>query len=79
MKSKRIDVKPGQFFKTVMPHSEVCIHMQVAGKEMLGRLSEDGRSVQLFRPENSLEPFSFPILPGEAGLYSDQAGFYFYI
>ena len=94
MNQTRINVRPGQFFKTVMPYSEVCMHMQIAGKEMIGQLSKTGGSVQLFelatngqltrtildngQPKDGYREFSAPILPGEAGLYSDSLGFYFY-
>lgn len=49
----------------VLPYSEVCMHMRVAGTQMLGELVEDGRMVQLYKPDG--EPFSFPITRGEAG------------
>lgn len=78
-RNTRIDVRPGMLYKTVMPYSEVCMHMQIAGKEMIGRLHETGRSVQLFTSEPVPQMFSAPILPGEAGLYQDAHGFYFYV
>lgn len=59
-----------------MPYSEVCMHMRVAGKRMVVLLKNE-RQAQLF-PIASTHPFSAPILPGEAGLYRDAGGFYYY-
>ena len=70
----------GELYCALMPHSEVCMHMQVAGKFMYFRLLGP-RSVQLyepFGPNQDLRVFSAPILPGEAGLYTDNKGLYFY-
>ena len=49
----------------ILPYSEVCMHMKVAGTKMLGELVEDGRMVQLYNLSG--EPFSMPITRGEAG------------
>lgn len=48
-----------------LPYSEVCMHMKVAGTQMLGELVEDGLMVQLYNLSG--EPFSMPITRGEAG------------
>lgn len=81
--SARYYIRPGQRGRAPMPHSEVCMHMRVAGTPMTFTLlkSEDGYfSAQLFREDSSL--FSFPISPGEAGLYREETEegprFYFY-
>jgi hypothetical protein len=58
-----------------MPHSEVCMHMRVAGREVLFTLLHDG-SVQLIRNDGS--HFSFPITNGEADVYEDDDGYYFH-
>lgn len=56
-----------------MPYSEVCMHMQVAGKPMGFKF--DGSMAQLFLKDGEdWRPFSAPILPGEAGIYTDSDG-----
>lgn len=73
----RKPVIPGERYQGEMPHSEVCIHMRVAGKIMEFELLENERSVQLYK---NGQPFSSPILYGEAGVFRDYDGtFYFYL
>lgn len=48
----------------VMPYSEVCMHMRVAGKPMLTR-PVGHNMCQLYTPNGRI--FSFPITMGEAG------------
>lgn len=50
-----------------LPFSEVCMHMHVAGKQMKGRLCENGVMVQLYDDHD--RPFSAPITRGEAGWF----------
>jgi hypothetical protein len=64
----------GSVYRSRMPHSEVCCHLKVAGKLMDWMLQ--GRMVQLLSED--LHPFSFPILAGEAGVFEDGNGLYFY-
>lgn len=70
-------VELGEEFQTELPYSEVCMHMRVAGTTMtvvvvgpveqaVAQLYKDGR------------PFSFPITLGEAGVFRDEFGFYYY-
>lgn len=59
-----------------MPHSEVCMHMQVAGKVMHAEIQPRGYSAQLFRLDGQM--FSAPITTGEAGFYRDGDRFYYY-
>lgn len=67
---KRVQV--GDTLTVKLPFSEVCMHLQVAGKKrpihvlqtMTQILNEDGT------------PFSIPVTHGEAGLYSDAEGLY---
>lgn len=72
MEHKQIEIKPGELGRAVMPYSEVCIHMQVAGKRMYFRLLENNGycAVQLLSDE--MQMFSFPITTGEGGVYSTQ-------
>ncbi len=64
-------ILPGRLYRAPMAHSEVCIHLQVAGRPMLFRLL-DRRMVQLYR-ENG-EPYSAPILTCEAGVHEWENG-----
>lgn len=62
-------VKPGDTVTLTMPYSEVCMHMEVAGKKMKVEVLEHG--AQLHKEDGS--PFSFPILHGEAGIFRDYS------
>ncbi len=73
------NINVGQRGRKLMPHSEVCMSMQVAGKYMDFEVL-DG-SVQLFvtndKTERFTEHFSAPILLGEAGVKREGKGFYY--
>lgn len=78
----RVEVTAGLYYRVELPHSEVCMHMKVAGKRMLVKLLKERRAVQIFGDD--LIPFSSTILPGEAGLlhsmddsYNLSEGFYY--
>lgn len=73
--SEQIRVKVGDIGEAVMPYSEVCMHMKVAGRKMLFQIVSE-RAVQLF--SSPMQPFSFPILLGEAGVFEDEKGMYYY-
>lgn len=60
-----VEVKAGQKIKAIMPWSEVCIHLGIAGKTMTCEVLS--RGVQLY--DDKGEKFSFPILHGEAGFH----------
>lgn len=75
MEYQRVYVRKGTKFANVMPHSEVCMHMGIAGKKMGCELVGDRPMVQLFEIETRL-PFSAPILTGEAGVYQEGDEFY---
>ena len=62
-------VTAGDELSVILPHSEVCMHMRVAGKRMQVRYLGDRAGVQLLTDAGG--DFSFPILPGEAGFYRD--------
>lgn len=57
----------------IMPHSEVCMSMRVAGKAMGWKIIDE-RMVQLYDAKG--EEFSAPVLLGEAGFYQDEKGIY---
>lgn len=77
-------VKPGDTVMIECPHSEVCIHMGVAGRAMLAEFRQTvysdwtAQSAQLYDPTNA-QPFSSPILLGEAGFYRDGDQVYAYV
>lgn len=81
---KQVYVHPCTYFLNEMPYSEVCMHMGIAGREMVCVISSNGRSLQLYTPDatvsgpGQLIPFSAPILVGEAGIFEDSHGFYIY-
>jgi hypothetical protein len=70
---EKVYVRRGTKFANVMPHSEVCMHMGIAGKTMGCELVGERPMVQLFEIE-SQRPFSAPILTGEAGIFTDRDG-----
>lgn len=57
-------VKPGVRRSGLMPYSEVCMYLGVAGKVIEFTLLESGM-VQLWEGDR---PLSFPITSGEAGV-----------
>jgi hypothetical protein len=59
-----IDVYEGDYLTVLLPYSEVCMHLRVAGTVMWAQVLADG--VQL-RDEHGA-PYSFPIGHGEAGV-----------
>jgi hypothetical protein len=73
-------IKPNVKYAAEMPYSEVCMHMRVAGRVLYFELpNTDSRTVQLFQEASGVYfPFSAPILLGEAGIYTDESGHYFY-
>jgi hypothetical protein len=78
-----VRVRPGDRVRLELPHSEVCMHMQVAGKvmtvEVNGGELPDGRpwsSAQLLNDDGS--HFSCPIGIGEAGIYGSPEALYCY-
>ncbi len=62
---RRVEYAPGEIHRIRVPYSEVAMHMGIAGKVMPVKLSADGRSAQLYHQGRK---FSFPVLPGEAGI-----------
>ena len=62
-------VRSGDIVRLKLPHSEVCMHMRVAGREMDVLVLTGG--AQLVEPETGT-PYSAPILHGEAGIYSED-------
>jgi len=70
-----VRIAPGERGQTVMPHSEVMIHMRLAGQTLCFTYLGTCRGVQV---ERDGRPFSSPVCPGEAGIYFDSAGAFYY-
>lgn len=69
-------VKPGdKVTEMVLPYSEVCMHMRVAGKR--AQVDVGDRCAQI-RKKNG-DRFSAPILLSEAGFYQDAKGWFHYV
>ncbi|ELP65974.1 hypothetical protein ACOT81_38835 [Streptomyces sp. WI04-05B] len=67
MQQQRVDLEIGDRVFMTMPGSDVCDHMHVSDRVMEVEVQE--RGAQLFKDG---QPFSFPILWGEAGIYTDS-------
>lgn len=67
-------VAPGDFVMVVLPYSEVCLHMGVAGKPM--RIEVRKTCVQLYNERGA--EFSAPITHGEAGVLGVRPNLYVY-
>jgi hypothetical protein len=75
----RINLKSGDRVEVILPHSEVCMHMRVAGKRAIVEVVTNGlnyTSAQIRRQDGT--PFSAAVTLGEAGLYEDREGVYTY-
>jgi len=65
-------VKAGDIVEIVLPYSEVCMHLGLAGLGQKVQILSDGVQILTVDGNN----FSFPITYGEAGIYSDSEGHY---
>lgn len=74
----RVDIAPGETVAIKIGYSEVACHLRIADRTLPVQIvGAPGREMcQVLTAE--LEPFSFPITLGEAGIYSDASGFYGY-
>lgn len=69
----KMQVQINHYYKTKMPHSEVCIHMRVAGQNMIVQpISLNSAQLYRINEKNQLFPFSGPITNGEAGILYDE-------
>lgn len=82
--ARKTYVQPGEHVQMLISHSEVCMHMQVAGLVLEVELRDCGPSnnpdknyhvAQLYRDGKE---YSAPIGTGEAGFYNDGDGYYYY-
>jgi len=74
---QQVFVRRGTLFANEMPFSEVCMFMGIAGKIMGCEIVGDRPVVQLYDIP-SKQPFSFPILLGEAGVFEQDGKYYVY-
>jgi hypothetical protein len=72
---QKVYVAVGERVLKRMPWSEVCMHMNIADKMMVVEPQANGMAKLM---DSFGNPFSAPITCGEAGLYFDENGFYFY-
>jgi hypothetical protein len=78
MEYSRVYVRKGTKFVSTMPYSEVCMYMGIAGKKMGCEFVGERPMVQLFDIETR-QPFSAPILTGEAGVFTDEHGEFYIV
>lgn len=76
-------IKIGQRGRKRLPASEVCLHMRVYDKYMDFEIVGDKYpGVQLFVTDDKTprftQPFSGSITLGEAGIFTDREGYYYY-
>jgi hypothetical protein len=76
-------INPGETARMTIAHSEVAMHMGVAGKVMNVRLEPTERYAVAQLLTDDGREFSAPITVGEAGFYSERSGdgrtlFYYY-
>jgi hypothetical protein len=69
----RAILSPDATVLTVMPYSEVCMHLNIAGRLVGIRFADEGRMVQVVNAATG-SPISFPITPGEAGVHIEADG-----
>jgi hypothetical protein len=68
-------VAPDETRSVVLPYSEVCMYLRVAGRRMRCEIQErDGRSPAVQLLDDDGRPFSFPITLAEAGFHRDDQG-----
>lgn len=60
------------------PHSEVCMHLNVAGLIGHVQLVGDERMPMAQLLDLDFKPISFPVTTGEGGIHRDRDGFYAY-
>ena len=74
---EKVDFRPGETHPITVGHSEVAMHMRVAGQTLPVKLLEGGRAAQIHDAQG--KPFSAPVGVGEAGIYrTDDGRFYGY-
>ena len=72
-----VAVRPGDRVRLLLPHSEVCMHMRVAGRVMAVEVTTgEYPTAQLLNDDGSC--FSFPILTAEAGVFGSAGSLYCY-
>ena len=75
--NKQTRLLPGMRVTLLLPYSEVCMHMRVADHLAEAELTNsEYPGIQLYTKDG--HQFSGSITTGEAGVYRDDQGFYFY-
>lgn len=72
--TKKHYVSTGDTVRLQLPHSEVCMHMRVAGKVFNVRF--EGTGAQIMNDDGSER--SFAVTPGEAGFHYELGRYYCY-
>lgn len=65
-------VNVGETVWVTLPHSEVCMHLRVAGQRRPVTVLSDGAQIR----HDDGSQLSFPVTHGEAGFYRDADGLY---
>jgi|GEM_PF-3436024 len=80
---EKIDLQLADRWTAIMPYSEVCMHMRIAGAKMLCEFAGEASNpmIQLYTVDGRV--FSSPVTTGEAGVYDSRNstkgyGFYTY-
>jgi hypothetical protein len=68
-------ITQGQRVPNVLPYSEVCMHMRVAGEVLEVELV--GSAYPMAQLYKDGQRYSAPITTGEAGIYRDYDGRYY--
>jgi hypothetical protein len=77
--TQAVRLSPGDTVRVELPYSEACLHLKVAGAVHDVELLRDGSGLGMAQVlDDDGRPYSFPITPGEAGIYMDRRGFYTY-
>jgi hypothetical protein len=71
-------VSAGETVRIEIPYSEVCMHMQVAGRVMNVRFEHKVGHTACAQLLQDGREFSAPITPGEAGFYWEDGRYYCY-
>lgn len=71
MDKRRVNV--GDTVLMILPYSEVCMHLKIAGQARQVQLLHG--AAQIYSEDGT--PFSFPVGCGEAGFHYDDLGWYY--
>lgn len=80
MSDTPFSIHPGEIAEIVLPHSEVCMHMRIAGETMMVELLCSGDSNPLDTTQTyaaqiydkRMNKFGAPVTIGEAGIFRSE-------